>query len=720
MAAPTFTGLYTGVESFIGGGTASVLVGPNAATTWRLTGTDAGTVNTATSFQQFAVLVGGSGADAFQLTAGAGVSGWIDGGLGVDTLDYSLYTTPIEVNRQTGTATGAGVLVSVEGFVGGSAIDTLIGPDAANVWHITGANAGDLNGGTPFSGFETLVGGSAADTFAFATGGSVTAAVSGQGGANTLSFAAVATPVTVNLQTSTATGVGSFTGIGAVVGGSAADTLLGANVSSTWDLTGGGAGTVNGLSFSGFDHLTAGSADDLFQIAAGGALAGTLIGGGGTDTLTYAAWTTPVGVNLKTGTATALGGVGGIERLRGGTGNDSLTGSDAGDVLDGGPGNDVLNGGGGSDELTGGPGNDVLNGGLGIDVLIESGDVSLTLTATALTGGLGADTLTAIEQARLTGGAGNNVLNAAMFPGAVTLDGGDGADTLTGGLGADVLIGGPGNDRLMGGAGVDLVIAAGGSFVLSATSLSGQGSDTLAGVERATLTGDGADNTFTVSGWSGVATLDGAGGTDLIVSSNNANFTLTDTSLTRSTGGNFTLVSIEAASLTGGAGNNVLNAGAFTGRLTLNGAGGNDILTGGSGPNVLLGGAGNDTLTGGASRDLLIGGSGIDRLFGGGDDDLLIGGTTLFYTEATSTPNLTALDALMAEWTSTADYATRIAHLQGAAGGLNGTFKLTAATVGNDNAVDTFTGGLGLDWFLASTPDSVTDQVTGTETRTNV
>ena len=46
------------------------------------------------------------------------------------------------------------------------------------------------------------------------------------------------------------------------------------------------------------------------------------------------------------------------------------------------------------------------------------------------------------------------------------------------------------------------------------------------------------DNDFTVSGWTGGAFLSGgSGGTDSVISSNNANFTLSQTSLTRSDGG---------------------------------------------------------------------------------------------------------------------------------------------------------------------------------------
>jgi Ca2+-binding RTX toxin-like protein len=55
--------------------------------------------------------------------------------------------------------------------------------------------------------------------------------------------------------------------------------------------------------------------------------------------------------------------------IRGGEGDDVLTGGAGNDKLIGGPGNDELNGRGGNDMLIGGPGEDKLNGGSGQNVL---------------------------------------------------------------------------------------------------------------------------------------------------------------------------------------------------------------------------------------------------------------------------------------------------------------------------------------------------------------
>ena len=124
---------------------------------------------------------------------------------------------------------------------------------------------------------------------------------------------------------------------------------------------------------------------------------------------------------------------------------------------------------------------------------------------------------------------------------------------------------------LDGGAGIgDAIVATNDvDFTLANTSLArsgGQAPLTLASMEAATLTGGAADNSFTVSGWSGTGTLDGAGGTDSVVATNDVDFTLTNTSLARTTLGALTLASIESATLTGGAANNSFTVSGWSGR----------------------------------------------------------------------------------------------------------------------------------------------------------
>ncbi|MEP7302235.1 MAG: M10 family metallopeptidase C-terminal domain-containing protein [Caldimonas sp.] len=56
--------------------------------------------------------------------------------------------------------------------------------------------------------------------------------------------------------------------------------------------------------------------------------------------------------------------------------------------------------------------------------------------------------------------------------------------------------------------------------------------------------------------------------------------------------------------------------------LTVDGAGGNDVINGASGDDVLFGGTGNDRLTGNLGNDLLDGGAGADSLSGGQGNDI--------------------------------------------------------------------------------------------------
>ena len=140
----------------------------------------------------------------------------------------------------------------------------------------------------------------------------------------------------------------------------------------------------------------------------------------------------------------------------------------------------------------------------------------------------------------------------------------------------------------------------------------------------------------------------------------------------------------------------------------LRGDGGNDKLKAGGGNDVLLGGAGRDALAGNAGRDLLIGGSGADTLVAGAVDDLLIAATS-GYDASTA-----GLRRIMLEWTSAANYATRIDHLRNG-GGLLGTVRLSTTKVRGDADADILTGNAGTDAFWLNTKavkDQATDRAT--------
>jgi Ca2+-binding RTX toxin-like protein len=247
--------------------------------------------------------------------------------------------------------------------------------------------------------------------------------------------------------------------------------------------------------------------------------------------------------------------------LDGGTGNDQLLGALGGGVLIGGKGDDVM---------TVALANTTVTGGAGFDAIVLSADANLTLTSKSAalaslvaTGPasavLATDPINGVEVGGLTGGDGDNVLDASTFRGQVILDGGKGNDRLFGGPQNDLLDAGDGDDTLTGGGGNDVI--------------------------------------------------DGGPGTDVLIEAGDLSFTLSNsqllaTSLKGKPLATDILTGIDAAGLTGGAKNNTLNASAFSGPVTLDGGAGNDTLTGGGGNDSLIGGLGTDSVTGGLGADV--------------------------------------------------------------------------------------------------------------------
>lgn len=246
------------------------------------------------------------------------------------------------------------------------------------------------------------------------------------------------------------------------------------------------------------------------------------------------------------------------------------------------------------------------------------------------------------------------------------------------------IVGTAGNDTLTGTTNPDGILALDGDDTVDAKEgddgvCAGDGNDTINGATgNDTLLGEGGDDVLT--GASGNDVLDGGPGMDRLVESGDVDFTLTDTSLTSVGIGNpssDSLVSIERATLSGGASANDIDASGFSGAVIaaagegddgLLGAAGNDVLDGGPGLDtlfdfgnvsftlnntslvgvgtdaissieaaVLIGGPGNNVInttgfTGSTlvqsdrGRDRVLGGSGPDLFFGGPGNDYLSGG----------------------------------------------------------------------------------------------
>ena len=215
---------------------------------------------------------------------------------------------------------------------------------------------------------EGLIGGSGGDSFVFQLGGLLQGSVDGGGGADKLDYSAQTAAVTVDLSAGSASATGGVSNIENVTGGSGDDTFTLADDSDTHTIVGGGgtdtldfspvssdlafsitgtAGTVGvtgvTTSATGVENLVGGSGDNTFVFADGATLAGTINGGvGGTNTLSYAAYTTSITVNLATGTATGTAGISNIQNVTGGSGDDTITGDSNDNILKGGGGNDTF------------------------------------------------------------------------------------------------------------------------------------------------------------------------------------------------------------------------------------------------------------------------------------------------------------------------------------------------------------------------------------------
>ncbi|NKM56557.1 metal-binding protein [Rhizobium anhuiense] len=250
-----------------------------------------------------------------------------------------------------------------------------------------------------------------------------------------------------------------------------------------------------------------------------------------------------------------INGGDGADTLNGGAGNDEIYGETGNDTLNGDIGNDEIHGGNGNDTLNGGDGNDLLWGDAGNDVI---------------RGGAGNDTISDAEHFGST-------------PEVVDIDAGTGDDVIT------IQFTPPLSGTIDGGAGID---------ALQATSLLGL---TLKNIE-----------VLETVGWSVAGSSAQFESFDKIVWSTdpfddyNPSLALTDSAhldLSDELGdrGAYIAGNVSGIDVKTGGGNDE-----FTG------TGGNDIFDGSGGNDILNGEAGNDKLTGGAGNDAINGGAGID------------------------------------------------------------------------------------------------------------
>ena len=178
--SPTAQQLSTlaGTVTINGGSGNDTLVGAGANNTWKITGSNTGTLSSASTagqvtFNSVQNLTGGAANNTFVFSDGAGISGNLDGGNGGGSLDYSAYSTSVIVDLQTATATGVGGRIThIQNVTGGNSAgvglynilvgnggNTLTGGIGRRNLLIAGSSASTLIGGADD---DILIGGTTA------------------------------------------------------------------------------------------------------------------------------------------------------------------------------------------------------------------------------------------------------------------------------------------------------------------------------------------------------------------------------------------------------------------------------------------------------------------------------------------------------------------------------------------------------------------------------
>nr|WP_196764689.1 calcium-binding protein [Rhizobium leguminosarum] len=581
------------------------------------------------------IITGGTGDDT--LTGGAGADQLI-GGTGNDTASYSSQVT---LNLKTGVHTGEAAgdtFSSIEAFAGSNFNDTFFassGADnlnggagtldtidyslsgtAVNVNLTTNVVSGGDAAGDILSNFERVVGSSFNDTLASSTSGH--ALVGGAGddiylaGAQGVTITEAAGEGTDEIRTALATYSMAafanverltFTGTGnAILTGNAGDNIITGGIANDAlnggdgndQLNGGdGVDALNGG--NGVDQLNGGNGDDMLS---GGADADQFFGGAGTDTASYVDSSVAMTFDLNAGVFSGIG---------------------AGDTFDS---IEVISGTNFGDTFIASAAADRVNGGVGVDMISYSAATSaigINLTTSTHSGFAAGDTFAAIE-----------VVHGSQYDDTFI---GDGTSNIfIGGSGADFFDGAGGYDSLWyltSSAGVTLNLATG------AASNGDAAGDSFTNIE--TVIGSNFDDTLTAA--TSGSRLEGGGGSDIINGGDGADIIygglFSDIGALGSMPSGF-----QADHLFGGAGSdsiysvgnreNDFNFGEDqdTG-TTVDGGSGNDTIIIGSA--VADGGADNDTITvwgagtanGGSGNDTLIGEYIDFQLFGGDGLDTL-------------------------------------------------------------------------------------------------
>ncbi len=374
--------------------------------------------------------------------------------------------------------------------------------------------------------------------------------------------------------------------------------------------------------------------DDIFPAATN---IERVLGGSGDDTLEGGVgnMTLEGGVGDDNFIVNSAGPPGSSTLLIGGVGDDTFSLNIAINTVFGGDGSDTVMEGGGatSGNVVGasGGGINIVDLGAGDDTLITTDNFFQGFTGTdSYDGGAGVDRIDVRDMLEQDPGSGlsSNRLQINLDSGTIGFSftgrtealvnfedviGREFADEITGSVADNSLSGRGGNDTIRGLDGDDIINGGDGNDIL----IAGNGADVIVG-------GAGIDR---IQGQNGGDTISGNDGNDIILAGNGLDTVI---------GGNGNdIINGNANSdrIDGNNGNDTLFGG--SGTDSINGGGGadrifgqtnSDTINGASGDDFANGGGGNDRLIGSTGNDSLFGSIGNDTLFGGADDDLLNGG----------------------------------------------------------------------------------------------
>lgn len=253
-------------------------------------------------------------------------------------------------------------------------------------------------------GIEVLTGSEGDDTLIIGDGVVIPVIIDLLGGYDTIVLSFQSNPVDVYITELGAINgfngyvegiLGGFRNVQEIIARAApGDRLTGMNANATWSIEN-QTYTVGTrvLDFANFETLRGGNADDTFVFENNATYTGTLVGGGGNNTLDFSDYTTPVLVNLSNNAYNADNTMTGVDHniaantatvngvtttldgatfrtVIGGSDDDFLIGSTGNNHLIGNAGDDYIAGIAGTNIIDGGAGDDLLKGGTGDDTYI--------------------------------------------------------------------------------------------------------------------------------------------------------------------------------------------------------------------------------------------------------------------------------------------------------------------------------------------------------------